>query len=335
MKILRTVALSMAMLSYLAVAAADSVSLVPVPYITLRTRYEWVPADGDMRFQVRHARLGITGQICPIVDYKMEADLCDKGKMRFLDLWGRVALSRDVKVQLGNMRIPFAIGSHVAPHNYIFADRPTTDKHVGSPRNVGVKLIYTPASFPLTIEGGAFNSVANTEQGWQKRMAAAAKARIGLGDGMQLVLSCESLVPDSTRLNHLGAGTVWEAGRWHVEGEYVYRHYTNCRARAAHAYEVAANYSMPVHAGVFNRLSFQGRLDGITDHSDGKGAVDGHLRVTDPAFNRITAGSTISYVHSKFRTDFRLNYEQYMYHHGVSAPAEARSKVVAELVVHF
>lgn len=332
---LRSLVLASAMTASLFASAADSVSLVPVPYITLRTRYEWVPSDGDMRFQVRHARIGITGNICPIVDYKMEADLCDRGKMRFLDLWGRVALGSSLKVQLGNMRIPFAIGSHVAPHNYIFADRPVTDKQVGSPRNVGVKLIYATPGFPMTIEGGLFNSFSNTDQTrWQKRMAAAAKARINVNN-VEFVVSCESLVPDTTRMNSFSAGAVWKSGRWNVEGEYVYRHYTHKRADAAHAYEVSANYTMPVKAGVFNWLSFQGRFDGITDHSDGTGAVNGHLPVTDPAFNRITAGSTITYQHSKFRTDFRLNYEHYFHHHDVVVPDEARSKVVAELVVHF
>lgn len=330
---LRLSALAAALGAILTVQAADSVSLIPKPSLTLRTRYEWVPSDGDMRFQVRHARVGMTGMICPIVDYKVELDLCDRGSIRFTDLWGRVALSRTFKAQLGNMRVPFTMGSHTAPYNYIFANRPTTDKQVGTPRNVGLKLIFTPG--PLTLEGGVFNTLSNTAQtAWQKRMAAAAKARLKLGR-VEAVLSGGTLVPDSTRLNHVAAGAVWEASGWHVEGEYVYRHYTNSRFKNAHAYEVTASYGMPVKAGVFNRLSFQGRLDGITDHSDGKGAVDGKLRLTDPAFNRVTLGSTISYVHAKARADFRINYEQYMHHHGVEAPAEARSKLVAELVVHF
>ncbi len=321
-------------LSSMSVMAESSVNLIPKVNGTLRTRYEWVPEDDEMRFQVRNARVGLTGFVCPIVDYKAEVELCDRGKMKCLDVWGRVALSNNFKVQLGNMRVPFTLGSSVAPHNYIFANRPTTDKQMGSPRNVGVKFIATPFE-KLSIEGGAFNSTSNTDQTvWQDKMAAAAKARLTIGD-VQMLVGYETLAPYEVRMNHAAFGAVWKSGRWHAEGEYVYRHYTNGRADDAHAYEVTGNYAMPVKAGVFNNLSFQGRFDGITDNSNGLANADGVLTVTDPAFNRISVGSTISYVHSAVRTDFRINYEHYMYHSGAVAPLDSRSKIVAELVVRF
>lgn len=319
------------------VNAEDGIT-IPKPNIhgTLRPRYEYAVDDGDMRFQVRDARVGVDGSLCRMFDYKAEVELCDKGSMKTLDVWGRVNFAPQFKAQLGNMRMPFNIGSMRAPHQYLFADRATTDKQVASPRNVGLKLIYSPTSVPLTIEGGVFNSKSNSnQQVWQDKMAAAAKARYRIGD-MSVIAGFQSLMPGNVRANHFSGSLTWETSSWLLEGEYVYRHYDGDAAPEVHAYDFMANYGIPVKLGCFNRLSFQGRWDGITDYSDGVTMDDdGHLAITTPAFNRLTAGATISYVMANVRCDFRLNYENYFYHSGVTAPDNDRNKLVAELVVRF
>ncbi len=325
-----------AVFSIPAVPAADKeVSVLPQIYGTLRPRYEWVPDGNDMRFQIRNARIGFTGHIAPIIDYRAEVDLSERGTVKCLDVWGRVALSDYFKVQLGGMRLPFTFGSYRAPHVYLFADRPFVDKQLGSPRNAGVKLIYAVPHTGLDMEGGVFNSGSYTLQGWQERMAVAGKVRYRI-DNVTLLGGYQSLAPDTIRMNHWGAGVSWQSSRWMLEGEYVYCHYTNHRYKDAHGYNFMVDYAMPVKIGYFNRLSFQGRLDGLTDYSDGKEVGEsGALTTRYHARNRITVGATLSYVHPKVRTDFRLNYEEYIYHHDVVVPVDERSKFVAELVIHF
>lgn len=334
-KLLYTLTLA-AVVAVPSVQAGDKdVSVLPQLYGTLRTRYEWVPDGNDMRFQVRNARIGISGKIAPIIDYRAEADLSDRGTMKCLDVWGRVALSDNFKVQLGGMRLPFTFGSYRPPHQYLFADRPFVDKQVGSPRNVGLKLIYAVPNTGLDMEGGIFNSGSYSVQGWQERMAVAGKVRYRI-DNVTLLGGYQSLAPDTIRMNHWGAAINWQNSHWMVEGEYVYCHYTNHRFRDAHGYNFMVDYGMPVKIGYFNRISFQGRWDGLTDYSDGKAVGDNdELCVKNHARNRITAGTTLSYVHPKVRADFRLNYEEYIYHHGVKPTADERSKFVAELVIHF
>ena len=120
-----------------------------------------------------------------------------------------------------------------------------------------------------------------------------------------------------------------------VEGEYIYKYYTNDAFEACHAYNFMANYFMPVKMGVFNQLSFHGRFDGMTDHSTGKRNSAGFLEIDDNARNRVTIGATLSYILPKVKTDVRVNYENYFYRDGIVAPAGDRDKILVELVVRF
>lgn len=315
--------------------AADKVSLVPQLAGTLRTRYEVAPSSGDMRFQVRTARVGLQGFVCPIVDYRVEVDLCDRGSIKFLDVWGRVALGKYLKVQLGNMRMPFTFGSSVAPHNYLFADRPFTDKQVVSPRNVGCKLIATAGK--LSVEGGLFNSLSTTsgQTKWESRMSAAAKATLTLGN-VKIQTGAETLCPDSARMNNASLGVNWHSGRFAAEAEYVYRHYNLTSMADTHVWNIMADYSFPIKWEYANRLSFQGRYDGMTDGSDGNGKItDGMLPVKYAACNRFTAGATLSYIHKKVKVDLKLNYINYIYHHDAAVALREKDRIVAELVVRF
>lgn len=297
---------------------------------TLRTRYEWATIDGDQRFQVRNARIALNGKLMPSVTYRAEVDLCDRGSVKCLDVWGRVDLSKHLSVQLGQMRMPFTMGSYRAPHQYYFANRATTDKQAGSPREVGAKLIYNLGRLPLSIEGGVFNTSAITNHNvWQKHLGYAGKIRYIIDKQFTILVSAQSLCPDSVRINHLSGALSWHTDRWLIEGEYIYRHPTHHRFEPSHAYCFMADYGMPVKVGGFNRLSFQGRFDGMTATWDGKSEMEAAAR------NRVTVGLTLSYVKGGKRCDMRLNYEQCYFHHDYTPVPDEGNRLVAELVVRF
>lgn len=92
---------------------------------------------------------------------------------------------------------------------------------------------------------------------------------------------------------------------------------------------------MPIKAGAFNRLSFQGRFDGMTAHSSGKRNSDGVLTTNDPARNRVTVGATISYVKKPVWLDIRADYEKYFYRHGVEPVLGQGDRLVLEMVLRF
>lgn len=327
--------------SSLFVWADETVDYRPAIHGALRTRWEMDLENDASRFQVRNARVTLDGKVAPSIDYFIQTDLCDRGTMKILDAWGRIAITDHLKFQAGQFRMPFGVEPFRAPSNYIFANRSFIGKQVCNVRAVGAKIMYNFAKLPLDVEFGAFNptSISDHEK-WCKTLAYAAKVSYKINK-VKLTTGVQSISPDSVRINLIDGSVSWSSGRWLVEGEYMYKHYTHSTHKACNAYCVYGDYKLPVKAGVFNQLSFQGRWDGMTSHSSGKRDMtvwnEGihQLTTTDPARNRVTVGATLSHVYKAVHADVRLNYEKYFYHHDVTPAAGNGDKVVAELVIRF
>lgn len=319
----------------LASLAEDSINYVPEIHGALRTRWEMDLDDESSRFQVRNARVTLAGRVSPAIDYFIQTDLCDRGKMKILDAWGRLEFMPGLRLQAGQFRMPFGVDPFRGPANYIFASRSVIGKQVCNVRAVGAKLMYSFAEVPLTLEAGAFNptSIADHDV-WVKTMSYAGKIALKAGD-FAFSTGVQTIVPDSVRINLLGAGITWKRGGWTAEAEYMNKHYTHSAHSACHAYNFFVDYGMPVKAGIFNRASVQGRFDGMTAHSNGTRNGEGCLTTTDPARNRITVGGTLTHTYKALHADVRLNYEKFFYHHDVKPTPGNGDRLVAELVVRF
>ena len=326
-----------------AVHAADNAadaefSYVPEIHGAMRARYEMDLNDEASRFQVRNVRVTLNGKVAPSIDYFVQTDLCDRGKMKILDAWGRIGIIRGLDFQAGQFRLPFGTECFRAPANYIFANRSFIGKQMCNVRGVGAKLSYTlplTASQRLGIEGGAFNptSIADHDV-WVKRLSYAGKLTYTIGK-VSMVTGIQSIVPDIVRTNLWAASVTWNPGRLTLEGEYMHKHYTHDAARASQGWVMWADYAFPVKAGVFNRASVQARWDGMTPHSSGTGDSEGHLTFNDQARNRVTAGATLTYAYKALHCDLRLDYEKYFYHSGALVPPGDGDKICAEMVIRF
>ncbi|MDE6802749.1 MAG: hypothetical protein K2J06_08290, partial [Muribaculaceae bacterium] len=230
---------------------------------------------------------------------------------------------------------PFGVEPFRAPGNYIFSNRSFIGNQVCNVRAVGGKLMYTLPKAPLTFEGGIFNPTSIFDQtGWISSYAYAGRAVLKPGN-WHFEAGIMSIRPSGVRINMLDVACGWYSSRWDVAGEYMYEHYTNDTHRPTHAYALWGDYKLPVKLGVFNQLSFQGRFDGMTAHSGGKGLSDGLLPTDDPARNRVTAGATLSYLHGNLGLDIRADYEKYFYHSCVDAPDGRGDRFVLEMVLRF
>ncbi len=319
-------------------AGKQEVDLTPKIHGVIRGRWEMDTENNASRFQLRNARVTLSGMIAPTIDYFMQTDLCDRGQMKILDAWGRIGITPGLKFQAGQFRLPFGTDCFRGPGNYIFANRSFVGNIMNNVRGVGAKLSYSlplGEASSLALDGGAFNPTSMADHNvWVKQLAYAAKAVMTLGD-FKFAAGAETLLPDSVRVNSFGTSLGWQTDRWTVEGEYLNKHYVNSAHRAAHGYNVFVDYGFPVRAGVFNRASLQARFDGMTAHSSGKRNKEGRLYTDGAARNRITVGGTLSYIYKIVHCDVRLNYEKYFYHHGVVAAPGAGDKVCAEMVIKF
>lgn len=302
-----------------------------------RGQYQQSTADGEGRFRVRNARLKVTGNVMPMVGYVAQVDLCDKGKMKILDMYITLRPAKGLSIMMGQERVPFSVESTRGPNEYHFTDISLVGKF-GNLRSAGIKAGYRFAKCPLYFEGGVFNSSDLDNHGlWQHQLTYSIKGNYKTGCGLRPELAFMSRVPGATgiRINQYNASLSWTYGGFFVEGEYIMRLYTNDYHRTSHAWNFFVDYGWPVDWKWAQRMSVQARFDGMTE------AITGFIddNETDdllPERKRLTLGTTASYNCGRAHLDFRLNYEKYFYPESVNGiKADDNDKLVASMILYF
>ena len=132
------------------------------------------------------------------------------------------------------------------------------------------------------------------------------------------MLSTQKIKPDDVDVMMYDAGLYWHARGWHVEAEYLYKHYAHDAFRPVHAFDSFVSYDIPTGQGLIRYVTPLLRYDYMSDHSDGKRYLEGKenpegsLIVNDYQRSRITGGVTLS-LKKPFVSDIRINYEKYFY----------------------
>ena len=313
------------------------------PTGTVRAKFEYQPSEGNARFDVRTARFGIGGSVYKRLDYKMEIDLSDEGKIKMVDAYVGAKIYRGLSFNIGFMRVPFTIDAHRSPHLQYFANRSFIAKQVGNVRDVGAVLGWKfGKQVPFNVQVGMFNGsglVEDLQRYWTRSFNYSAKVQASLTSGLNLVASYQTTLPDAVRIHMYDAGVTYTTGRWLAEAEYLRKEYTHGAFKGVNSLDAFVSYGLPMARGPFERISFLGRWDYLDDHSNGIAVADeitgtSALVVNDPARHRATAGITFS-LGLPFTADIRLNYEKYFYRNGVIPGPSDHDKIVLELMAHF
>ena len=321
----------------------DKVDRTPKIHGTIRGKYEYQTEEGEGRFQVRNARVSIEGNVTKVVSYKAEIDLSDEGQIKMLDAYTRLKPVRGLDFTIGQMRVPFTIDAHRSPHLQYFANRSFIAKQVGNVRDVGATLGYSfNVGFPIKLEAGMFNGSGLTDQKdfWTNNINFSAKAQFFLPRGFNITLSTQKIKPDNVGIMMYDAGAYYHAHGWHVEAEYLYKHYSDNAFDAVHSVDAFVSYDIPLRKCFFKKISPLVRYDYMSDHSDGMRYVDGEedtsgsLVVNDYQRSRLTGGVTLS-LDLPFISDIKLNYEKYFYREGAIAKPSERDKIVVEFMTRF
>ena len=322
----------------------DKVDLKPKVHGTIRGKYEYQTEEGEGRFQVRNARVSLDGNVTKVVSYKAEIDLSDEGQIKMLDAYTRLKPVKGLDFTIGQMRVPFTIDAHRSPHMQYFANRSFIAKQVGNVRDVGATLGYSfNVGFPIKLEAGMFNGSGLTDQKdfWTNNINFSAKAQLFFPRGFNLTLSTQKIRPDNVSVMMYDAGAYYHAHGWHVEAEYLYKHYEDDAFDAVHAFDAFVSYDIELRKCFFKKISPLVRYDYMSDHSDGmrydaEGNEDtgGSLIVNDYQRSRLTGGLTFSLA-LPFISDIRLNYEKYFYRDGAIAKPSERDKIVVEFMTRF
>lgn len=321
----------------------DKVDLTPKVHGTIRGKYEYQTEEGDGRFQVRNARVSLEGKVAKAVEYKAEIDLSDEGQIKMLDAYTKIKPVRGFDFTIGQMRVPFTIDAHRSPHKQYFANRSFIAKQVGNVRDVGATLGYSfNVGIPIILQAGMFNGsgLTNQKDFWTNNINFSAKAQFFIPRGFNITLSTQKIRPDHISVMMYDAGAYYHAHGWHIEAEYLFKHYEDNAFKNVHAFDAFVNYDIPLRKCFFTKISPLLRYDYMSDHSDGMRYLDGEentegsLMINDYQRSRITGGLTFS-IAKPFISDIRLNYEKYFYRSGAVAKPSERDKIVIEVMTRF
>lgn len=333
----KSLAILLCTLTALSVDAQGKSQYIPDVHGTIRAKYEYEPEIDKGRFEIRNARIALEGMIIPVIRYKAEIDLSDEGNIKMLDAYIRYRPNNAWKFTFGQMRVPFSIDAHRSPHLQYFANRSFIAKQVGNVRDVGAAVGCTfGKAVPVTLEGGIFNGSGLTGQKdyWTSNYNFSFKTQAEFWDKFNITLSMQKANAGDVNSYLYDAGTYFQNSRWHIEAEYLRKHYAHDSFKPVNAVDVFAAYRLPLKKHL-TAISFLGRYDYMSDHSQGKKDDKGFLSVDDPERHRITGGITLSTGKGNLQADLRLNYEQYFYSKAVIPAISEQNKAVVELVVHF
>lgn len=323
-----------------ATAQKEEPAVTVTPTGTLRSKFEYQPGESNSRFSVRTARLGFGGAVYQRLNYLMEIDMSDEGKIKMVNAYVGAAIYNGLRFDLGFMRVPFSIDAHRSPHTQFFANRSFIAKQVGNVRDVGATFGWKfGKKVPVNVQIGMFNGSGLPEDlqaYWTRSFNYSAKVQAGVLSGVNLVAGYHTTKPQYVRMHMFDAGVTYTAGRWLVEGEYLRKVYDADAFDAVNSIDAFASYGILLKRGPFERISLLGRYDYLDDHSTGiEGSVADLLVVNDYARHRATAGVTFS-LGLPFTADIRLNYEKYFYPNDYATPNPSEhDKIVLELMAHF
>lgn len=320
-------------------ASADSASVNYIPKLSgnLRMKYEYSTVDDVSRFKVSNARLKLDGKVLPWVGYRLQVDLCNKGKIRLMDAYAKLTPMERLDIFLGQERVPFSIDASRDIHEYMFADLSFGARYLGNLRSVGAKAGYRFLGKRAYVEGGLFNSgTTDTQNEWNGEFTYGAKLNYKTDFGLMPQVAFMSRKPlDGVRHNMADVSLSWAYAGFFVEGEYIYCNYAGHGLPDAHTYNFIVDYTLPVNKGILSNVSFRGRFDGMTGISTGIPNDEGEVGVNYPECKRLTAGVKFASIFRKANLSFHLNYMQYFYDDDSGISADDNNRLVAMFVLHF
>ena len=318
----------------------------------LRGKYEYQPQLGASRFEVRNARIAVSGKLPLASEYKAEIDLCDESQIKMKDAWVRITPIKNLRLTVGQQRMPFSIDAHRNPSAQYFANRSFIAKQVGNMRDVGFQICYDVvnknARKLLSLDAGIFNgsNLEGQKSAWFKSPAYSARIQYFPIKGLAIIPSAQhqKIAERKASYTSVDFGSYWEYKGWHVEAEYLHKFYAHGAFDDCDAVDAMIIYKqkLPYRKSFIESISYLGRYDFMGDHSSGKDgfatndddSTSQTLKLTDAERQRMTLGLTLAVRNPYFPTHLRLNYEKYWYSHGGAKESE-QDKIVCELMVAF
>lgn len=314
---------------------ADNTIYIPKFSGTLRTRFEYLTQDNKGAFKVRNLRLGIQGNVAPIMSYLGEVDFSDWKNISLVNAFIKITPIKPLQFVMGQQRIPFTIAAHRMPHEEYFVNRPFLAKY-GGIRDVGLMGGYTLPKIPLSLQASFFNcsGVGVERHFFTNTYGFSIKAISAFHPNWYFSASTARNTRGVARYQGYDIGGYFHNDLWHVEAEYLRRQYVHDVFKPLNAFDFFVYRNFPIEKNYIAGISGAARYDYMSDNTSGIPSDDGKLITDNPECHRLTLGATLS-LQTKFQADIRLNYEKYFLKKDVVRSLNEDDRIVLEIIAHF
>lgn len=286
------------------------------------TRYErFTGEEPGNRFQVRNARLKLSGEVGNYLNYTFQYDFCAAGESDIVDAFVRIKplATNKFSFSVGYLRAPFTIDAHRSPAQQYFNHRSFLSKR-GGVRDLGVMVEYNfNLGVAMTIQAGVYNGDGSKHQNRIRNdfMMYQIKYQAQLCDNLKFSTSIRNIKPENYSATMWATGATFKTGNLLIEGEYMIQWYEKNTFDNIHYVNTFAVYDFLIGNPGLNKISLLARYDYMSKYTDGKDTyyLNGKqmLGESESRRSRLTAGATFSLFEKPFCADIRLNYEKFFY----------------------
>ncbi len=300
---------------------------------TILGRYEYNTQLNSHHFELRHTRIGVSGDLHRMFSYMALVDLTYGGKFSPVAIFAKFKPVKGLSFLIGYDKMPFSNENLLSPWQYYFSDKSFLTQRITAWSDVGCVAEYKwDQVVPFSIKVGVFNSDGFEKQmKFQKNLNYVARGTFQFFKGFELSLNYAAVKYDSIRMHNFDVGMMYTIGGLHLDAEYIYKMYDRNGFNPTHAFEGFAYYTFRIGKPWLDNVSISLRYDAITPNCKGK-ANEAGIYEWDNYRQRITTGVTLFFIERPVRAGIRVDYEKYFAHSG---DACSDDRIIVELITHF
>ena len=274
---------------------------------TLKTKFEWGLNSGDVRFNLRNSRIGLSGNLNQYAAYRVQVELSNEGKFDILDGFITLNLLENGGIRMGQSSVPFENSYIITPSQSMFANRAFVGKFfTAGSRDIGAVAFYRVGGvFPLLLEGGVFNGGKINNPKWTKKPSLALRLTMGSLEHFRTSVKAYRYPNEENDWLFWGADISYRKKDYLLQAEvmnrydykasrFVDKNYTGAYLQSAYIFHC------PV-LKLFHSITPAARWDAMT-YGFTRNGIDVH---------RITAGLAFGLTDKPFGSCLRIDFEHY------------------------
>ena len=307
--------------------------MIPRFTATVLGRYEYNTQQNLHHFELRHTRIGVSGDLHSMFSYMALVDLTYGGKFSPVAIFAKFKPVKGLSFLIGYDKMPFSNENLLSPWQYYFSDKSFLTQRLTAWSDVGAVVEYAwDQTVPFSIKAGVFNSGGFSKQmQFQKSLNYVARGAFRFFKGFELTLNYAAVKFETIRMHNFDVGLMYDYGGLHLDAEYIYKAYSDKGFQPTHAFEGFACYTFRIGRPWLDDIALALRYDAITANCNGMLSDSGDYEWSDYR-QRITAGFTMYFISRPVRTGIRLNYEKFFVHAGNECKDD---RLILELIVHY